>query len=54
MAQHKIVLVIGTGAAAEAIGIRAKPETVAVRQIVDARAPKMQIILGAARSCSFG
>ncbi len=44
LAQHRIVLVIGTGAAAEAIGIHAKSETVAVRQIVDARAPKMQII----------
>ena len=42
--QSRIIILIGTGAAAEAIGIHAKPETVAVRQIVDARAPKMQII----------
>ncbi|MFL6449531.1 MAG: hypothetical protein ACJ746_17905 [Bryobacteraceae bacterium] len=44
IAQQRIVFVTGTGPAAEAIGIRAKPEAVAVRQIVDARAPKMQII----------
>ncbi len=44
LAQRRIVLLTGTGAAAEALGIRAKPETVEVRQIVDARAPKMQII----------
>lgn len=44
LAQSRILLVIGTGAAAEAAGIHAKHETVAVRQIVDARAPKMQII----------
>jgi len=44
IAQGRIVLLIGTGPAAESIGIHAKAETVAVRQIVDARAPKMQII----------
>ena len=44
LAQGRIVLLIGTGAAAESIGIHAKAETIAVRQIVDARAPKMQII----------
>lgn len=44
LSQNRIVVVVGTGPVAEAMGIRPKPETVEVRQIVDARAPKMQII----------
>lgn len=44
IAQSRIVLLVGTGAAAESVGVHARAETVAVRQIVDARAPKMQII----------
>ncbi|MFL6416668.1 MAG: hypothetical protein ACJ74Y_13480 [Bryobacteraceae bacterium] len=42
--RNRIVIVTGTGSATEAIGIHAKPETLVVRQIADARAPKMQII----------
>ncbi len=44
LAQDRIVVLEGSGAAAQKIGITAKNETVPVRQICDTHAPKMQII----------
>lgn len=44
LAQNHILIVEGTPAAATKIGIAATPEQVAVRQISDVHAPKMQII----------
>lgn len=44
LAEDHIVVLEGTGAAAQRIGIHAKSDRVAVRQICDTHAPKMQII----------
>jgi hypothetical protein len=44
MAEQRIVVVEGFGAAMEKLGLAAKPESVSIRQIVDDHAPKMQII----------
>ncbi len=43
LAQEHILIVEGFGAAAEKLGISVKTDTVAVRQICDVHAPKMQI-----------
>lgn len=44
MAENRMVIVEGTGAAAQKLGITAKADSVSVRQICDVHAPKMQII----------
>ncbi len=44
VAEHHIVIIEGTGAAAQGLGISPKPEPVSVRQICDVHGPKMQII----------
>ena len=44
LAQRQFVIVEGTGPAAKSLGITEKPATVAVRQIRDVHAPKMQIV----------
>ena len=43
LAQNKILIVEGTGPVAAQLGVVVKSETVSVRQIVDIRAPGMQI-----------
>ncbi|HEY7306285.1 MAG TPA: hypothetical protein VH601_19325 [Bryobacteraceae bacterium] len=44
IAETHIVVVEGTGPAAQRLGIGTKPKTVSVRQICDAHGPQMQII----------
>ncbi len=44
LSQDHILILEGGGPSAERLGIMAKPEEIAVRQIVDVHAPEMQII----------